>query len=116
LTHLHITVIVLTILLFLVAVLFQKQGRDIKILQMVLRFMYLLVIATGTMLFSAVYDISFLYILKALLGLGMIGLFEMVLAFGGKRKNSPGLWVSFAGVFIGLLYLGLKLPMGFYLN
>jgi hypothetical protein len=78
--------------------------------------MYLLVIATGTMLFSAVYNISLLYILKAMIGLGMIGLFEMILSFSGKRKNSSGLWISFAVVFIGLLYLGLKLPMGFYLN
>lgn len=115
-THLHITVIFLTILLFLVAVLFQKQGRNIKILKMILRCMYLLVIATGTMLFSAVYNISLLYILKAMIGLGMIGLFEMILSFGGKRKNNSGLWISFAVVFIGLLYLGLKLPMGFYLN
>jgi hypothetical protein len=116
LTHLHITVFALTLFIFLITVFLQKQGKNIKILKMVLRCMYLLVIATGTMLFSAVYNISLLYILKAVIGLGMIGLFEMILSFGGKRKSSRGLWILFALVLIGLLYLGLKLPMGFYIN
>jgi hypothetical protein len=116
LTHLHITVIVLTVLIFFVTIFLQKQGKNIKIIKMLLRCMYLLVIATGTMLFSVVYNISLLYILKAVLGLGMIGLFEMILSFGGKRKNNRGLWILFALVLVGLLYLGLKLPMGFYIN
>jgi hypothetical protein len=102
--------------IFLVTVFLQKQGKNSKYLQMILRCMYLLVIATGTMLFTTVYNISFLYIFKAMIGLGMIVLFEMILSFGGKRKNSTGLWISFAVLFICLLYLGLKLPMGYYLN
>jgi hypothetical protein len=116
LTHLHLTVIILTILLFLVAVSLQKQGKNIKALQMILRVMYLLIIATGGMLFLSVYKITFLYVLKATLGLLMIGLFEMILSFGGKRKSSLGLWVTFAVVLMGIVYLGLKLPMGFYFN
>ncbi|WML45788.1 YisL family protein [Neobacillus sp. PS3-40] len=114
-THTHITTIVLTIILFLIAVTMQKKGKNIKVLQMVLRVMYLLIIVTGGMLFLSVYTISFLYILKALLGLVMIGLFEMIVSVGKKGKSNLGLWVLFGVALIALLYLGLKLPMGFYL-
>lgn len=115
-THPHIIVIALTILVFIITVSLQKLGKNINVLQMILRVMYLLIIATGGMLLFSVYTITPFYVLKAVLGLLMIGLFELILSFGGKRKSRLGLWVLFALVLGGLLYLGMKLPMGFYIN
>jgi len=110
-THAHITMIALTIILFIITLILQRQGRNIKLLQMVLRVMYLLIIITGGMLFFSSYKISFLYVLKAILGLIMIGLFEMTLM--GKKK--AGLIILLVLVFVFTVYLGLKLPMGMYL-
>jgi hypothetical protein len=114
-THLHLTAIVLTLLIFIIALSLQRKGRNIKALQMILRVMYLLIIVTGGMMFFSLYKITFLYIVKAILGLVMIGLFEMILASSTKGKKLAGFWTLFIVVLILLVYLGLKLPMGIYL-
>ena len=115
-THAHLTAIVLTLILFFVALSLQKKGKNIKVLQMVLRVMYLLIILTGGMMLFSVYKITFLYVLKAVVGLGMIGLFEMILASNGKGKNKPIFWILFVIVLVVLVYIGIKLPMGIYLE
>lgn len=110
-THAHLTAIVLTIILFLVVLSLQKKGKNIRVLQIVLRVMYLLIIVTGGMMLFSIYKMTFLYVLKAVMGLVMIGLFEMILASNGKGNNKPVFWILFVVVLGILIYLGGILPM-----
>ncbi|NYE04255.1 hypothetical protein F4694_000999 [Bacillus niacini] len=55
---------------------------------MVLRATYILIIVTGGMLFFAAYSIPLSYYLKAILGIVMIGLFEMVIVRKQKGKKT----------------------------
>ncbi|AGK52206.1 YisL family protein [Bacillus sp. 1NLA3E] len=111
-THAHLTTIVLTCILFFITILQQSKGKNIKIWQMVLRTSYILIIATGLMLFMSVYNITILYILKAVVGILMIGVFEMIIAWRAKDKSANILWVLFAVVLVMLFVLGFMLPMG----
>lgn len=115
-THAHLTSLVLSLILFIIIVFMQNSGKKIKVMHMVLRASYILVLATGCMLFFSVYSISFSYILKALFGIVMIGLFEMVIVRGGKGKSTSLLWILFVVVLAVLFYLGITLPMGIYLG
>ncbi len=113
-THAHLTTLVLTCILFFITIFQQSKGKNIKIWQMVLRISYILVLATGFMLFMVVYKMTFLYILKAVVGMLMIGVFEMVIAWREKGKSTAPLWILFIITLAVLIYLGLKLPMGLY--
>lgn len=113
-THLHLTVILLTIIFFFITWALQKQGKNVTAYKMILRIFYLLLLASGGMLLFSVYKITFLYIVKSLIGLAMIGVFEMILLQENKTKKSTKLWISFVLGLIILIYLGLKLPLGFY--
>ncbi len=110
-THAHLTSIGLSLILFVIIVILQNQGKKIKIWQMGLRASYLLIIATGGMLFYP----SPLYMAKAAIGILLIGLFEMVVVRKEKGKSADMAWISFAAVFMGLLIFGFMLPMGIVL-
>lgn len=112
-THAHITAWILAVILFIVIILFQKLGKQTKVLHMVLRVFYLLIIGTGIAMLFGLYKIDLLSILKSLLGIGLIGLFEMILGRGARSENTQKLWILFMIMFILVLYLGLKLPLGF---
>lgn len=114
-THAHLTTIVLSLILFLFTLTLQKKGRNIKVLHMILRVIYLLIILTGGMMFFSIYKITFLYVLKAVLGLAMIGLFELILVESRKGKKIIGFLFLCSIILLVTVYLGLKLPMGFYL-
>jgi uncharacterized membrane protein SirB2 len=114
-THTHLTTIVLTIILFIFTLIFQKKGQNVKVLKMLLRVMYLLIILTGGMMFFSIYKITFLYVLKALLGLVMIGLFEMILSVNNSGKKRSVFWIVSIIVLGILVYLGIKLPLGIYI-
>jgi hypothetical protein len=113
-THAHITAWVVAVILLIVLLVLQKQGKNTKVLHMILRVFYLLVIGTGIVMLFGLYQITLLYILKSLLGIVLIGLFEMILVRGKKTVNTKNLWIPFAIVFLFVLYLGFKLPLGFY--
>jgi hypothetical protein len=68
------------------------------------------------MLLFSIYTITFLYALKAAIGFVMIALFEMILANNGKGKNKTIFWILFEVVFISLIYLGITLPLGIYVQ
>jgi hypothetical protein len=112
-THLHLTTIVLTFILFIITLLMQNNGKKIKVMQMVLRASYIFIIATGIILFFSVYNLTFMYILKALVGLVLIGLFEMIFVWRAKGKPTTGLWIGLFVVCAGTFLLGFILPMGF---
>ncbi|GAM16644.1 YisL family protein [Mesobacillus selenatarsenatis] len=111
--HTHITGWVLALILFLVIRVMQKKGKNTKILHMILRVIYIVILGTGLMLLFGLYQITFLYILKSALGIWMIALFEMVLVNGKKNESVKHLWIQFSFVLAILLYLGFKLPLGF---
>ncbi|WP_428911345.1 YisL family protein [Niallia sp. Krafla_26] len=114
-THAHITTWVIALILFFVAIALHKKEskRAYKIVVMILRVFYLLIIATGAMLLFSLATITGMYWVKALLGLLVIGFLEMVLSFSTKGKSAGVAWILLIVGFIAVVYLGFDLPMGF---
>jgi uncharacterized membrane protein SirB2 len=116
-THAHMTAWFLAVILFLVALFLQKGGKQkgAKIVKMILRVIYLLLIGTGAMLlFSSGMlgtDLALQYILKAVAGIWVIGAIEMVLAKTSRNQSTGIFWIQFIIAFALALFLGLKLPM-----
>jgi phosphatidylserine synthase len=114
--HSHIAGWVLALILFGVALLLHKNGKakGLKIVQMILRVVYLLIVATGVGLLFTLYKIDVWYILKAVAGLWIIVLFEMILGRVVENRKSSILWIQFVFAWVLVLYLGfVKLPMSF---
>lgn len=113
-THLHITMWVVGIVLFLVAAFMHRVSKGRKIVHMITRLIYVLIIITGLTLFieHSSYD-AMLYGLKFLFGLLTIGMMEMVLVRGKKQKPVTLFWALFAVFLLVTLFLGFKLPIGF---
>lgn len=91
-----------------------KKGKTkgVKVIQMILRVLYLLIIATGVGLLLSVYKIDVWYILKAVVGIWLIGLFEMILSRVINKRRTSTFWIQFIVAWILVLYLGfVKLPM-----
>ncbi len=112
-THLHITMWVVGIVLFLVAAFMHRDSKGRKIVHMITRLVYVLIIITGLTLFVAhsSFD-AMLYGLKFLFGLLTIGMMEMVLVRGKKQKPVTLFWALFAVFLLVTLFLGFKLPIG----
>ena len=113
--HGHITAWLLALILFVVALFLHKGGKEkgAKIVKMILRVLYLLIIATGVGLLFSVYKIDVWYVLKAVVGLWIIGLFEMILSRVANNRRTSVFWIQFAVAWILVLYLGGRLPMSF---
>jgi peptidoglycan/LPS O-acetylase OafA/YrhL len=117
-THAHMTSWALALILFVVAIFLLKAGKakGAKIVQMIARVVYLLILATGFMLLFSNgnmlgTDLAVQYIIKVILGFGVIGLFEMILAKTSKKKPTGVLWILFFILFALVLFMGFKLPM-----
>jgi hypothetical protein len=112
-TDSHVSTWFLTLVLFGAALILNKNGnaKGFKIIHMILRVFYLLIIVTGAML---LYILSPLYILKIVVGLWIISLIELILIRTSKNKKTSVLWYQFGFAFLLVLYLGLKLPLGFH--
>ncbi|WP_033540926.1 YisL family protein [Planococcus sp. CAU13] len=113
-THLHITTWVIAIILFLGAAFMNPASKGRKIVHMVLRLFYILVIITGLALFIAhsSYD-AMEYGLKFLFGVLTIGMMEMVLVRGKKQKSTTMFWILFVVFLLVTMFYGFKLPVGF---
>lgn len=109
--HAHITAWFLALVFFFIAVGLQKSGNEkgAKIVKMILRLFYVLIILTGGMLLS----MWSMHLLKAAVGIWVIGGMEMVLAKVGKDKKATGAWAQLVIALIVVLYLGFSLPIGF---
>lgn len=112
-THLHIFSWVVGIIVFLIAATQPLDSKGRKILKMVLRVFYILIIGTGLALFikymsgdAALYGVKFLF------GILTIGMMEMVLARQGKNKSAQLFWILFAISVLVTVALGLHLPFG----
>ncbi|MGM9924003.1 MAG: YisL family protein [Bacillus sp. (in: firmicutes)] len=112
-THMHITTWVAALILFFVAISLYKKGnqKGFKTTHMILRVVYLLIIATGGLMLIGI-NITGEYIGKVILGIIVIGLLEMVLVKMGKGKSVTGLSIALAIALILVITLGLRLPMG----
>ncbi|TMU88125.1 DUF1516 family protein [Bacillus sp. BHET2] len=116
-THAHITTWVVAIILFFVAVGLHNAGKNkgMKIVHMILRLFYLLIILTGAFLFWKHQGLNpALYGIKGLVGIWVIGMFEMILVRLNKGKSTNVFWILLIVSLIIVLYLGLRLPLGFH--
>lgn len=115
--HAHITAWFLTLLLFVLALILNKNGKTkgFKVIQMITRVFYLLIIVTGSLLLLSLNQISLLYIIKAVTGLWIISLFELIMMKTGAKSKTSHLWVQFVIAFLLVLYLGFKLPLGVHI-
>lgn len=113
-THAHITTWAIALILFFVAISLHKKDnkRPYKIVTMILRVFYLLIIVTGGMLLPG---ITGSYGVKALLGVLVIVFMEMVLGSTKKGKPAGLAWILLIAALIAVVYLGLTLPMGIYI-
>ncbi|MCH6265236.1 MULTISPECIES: YisL family protein [Neobacillus] len=112
--HGHVTAWALALILFFVALSLHSSGKakGAKIVQMILRVLYLVIIATGVGLLFMLSNISVLYILKAVVGLWIIGLFEMILSRAAAKRKTSVFWIQFVIAWALVLYLGfVELPM-----
>lgn len=113
LTHMHLTSLVLAFILLIIIVILQSKGKNIIVWHMILRASYIIIIITGCMLFFAAYTIPLSYYFKTLLGIVMIGLFEMAIVRRKKGKSTDLIWILFSLVLVVLFVLGFTLPQGF---
>lgn len=113
-THLHITTWVVALILFFVANSLFKSGKEkpFKIVHMTLRLFYLLIIGSGLQLLLGLGSISGEYIGKAILGVYVIAMMEMILVRAKKKKPTRIFWIQFVIVLIVVILLGLRLPIG----
>ncbi|MEG9296305.1 YisL family protein [Mangrovibacillus sp. Mu-81] len=115
-THAHITTWAIAIILFFVAVGLHNAGKakGMKVVHMILRLFYLLIILTGALLFWKHQGIDpALYGVKALVGIWVIGMLEMVLVRMNKGKSTKVFWIQLIISLIIVIILGFKLPLGF---
>ncbi|MBD3110298.1 YisL family protein [Bacillus sp. AGMB 02131] len=121
-SHMHITSWVAAIVLLFVAMSMLKKGNqsNYKMMHMILRVVYLMIIGTGVMMILSIDSFSNLsaglkgeYISKVVLGVVIIGLMEMTLGKMSKGKSAKGLLIGMAVVFVLTVTLGLRLPIGF---
>lgn len=112
-THLHITTWVIGIVLFLIAAFMQRDSKGRKILHMVLRLFYILIIITGLTLFIEWSSSDpMVYGIKFLLGILTIGMMEMVLVRSKKQKPVTMFWALFALFLFATMFIGFMLPVG----
>ena len=118
-THMHITAWVVGLILLLVSYAMYKTGnKSGKILHMILRLVYLLIIITGFLLFinnTGVYTNSAgilgEVIVKMIAGIWVIG--AMVLSKISKAKPAKSAWIQLIVALLIVLVLGFgRLPFG----
>lgn len=113
--HGHITAWLLTIILFFVAnaMIKGQNKKGQKIVHMIVRVLYIAVLGTGLGLLFSMPELTTLYVVKAVIGLWIISIMEMILVKRVKGKSVNIFWIQFAVALVLVLYLGFKLPMGF---
>ncbi len=116
--HGHVTAWALALILFIIAIFLHKGGKakGFKVLQMILRVLYLVIIGTGIGLLFTFKNIPdqyiMLYILKVVTGLWIIGLFDMILGRVANNRRTSVFWIQFVVAWLLVLYLGFdQLPM-----
>lgn len=121
-THMHITSWALALILFIIALVMYKKGnqKPAKIIHMILRLMFIFIIITGGILtwdyIQGPFGMPILgeVIFKALAGLWLVAMMEMILTGKAKGKSTTAKWVQFWIALVLVIVLGFfRLPMGF---
>ncbi len=114
-TDLHLTSIFLVLVLFVLAIIWggTKRGR---IVHMILRLLYLVTVGTGIQLLFSIGKIPFDYVSKTVLGILVIGFMEIILVRRKKGDSARLVWILFILCILVTIYVGLSMPIGFFLN
>lgn len=113
--HIHITAWVIAfILLFVVTSMYKKgNNKPAKILHMILRLDYLLILYSGGSLFAEYANMSGELIIKVLAGIWTIVSIEMISVKTGKDKPVKSWWIQFVIAALIAIALGFgRLPLG----
>ncbi|HLQ95446.1 MAG TPA: YisL family protein [Pseudogracilibacillus sp.] len=115
--HLHITAWVIAfILLFIASSMYQRGSQKPgKILHMIVRLDYLLILYSGGSLFGEYFNfgLSGEVIIKVLAGIWTIVSIEMILVKNSKEKSAKSWWIQFVIAAIIAIALGFgRLPLG----
>ncbi|WP_155111913.1 YisL family protein [Metabacillus mangrovi] len=110
----HITSWILGLILFFAAYFLHTGGnaRVSKILHMILRVFYILIIVTGVWILLSLSNINAEYIIKGLAGLWLIASMEMILVRLKKNKPVRSFWIQLIIALVLVLLLGWRLPLG----
>lgn len=116
--HLHVTTWALGFILFILALIL--QGKAGKVLHMILRLDYLVILYSGLHLLITVYFANFTMpqgpeaITKGLAGIWLIAAMEMILVKKSKGKPTGKMWIQFFIALVLVLVLGyIRLPLTF---
>ncbi|WP_010529906.1 YisL family protein [Lentibacillus jeotgali] len=117
-THLHVTSWVLAFILFIVIVILNKSGKakGAKILQMILRLDYLLILYSGGTLLAAYFNGPQMgeAIFKGLAGIWAIFAMEMISMKSGREEPTKSWWIQLVIAILLTLILGFgRLGFGF---
>ncbi|UJL47601.1 YisL family protein [Virgibacillus sp. NKC19-16] len=118
-THLHVTSWVLAFILFAVAYILHKQGKakGSKIVQMILRLDYLLILYSGGALLANYFSGSAMMgeaIFKGIAGIWAVLAMEMILVKMTRREPTKSWWIQAIIAIVITIALGFgRLPGGF---
>lgn len=118
-THLHVTSWVLAFILFAVAYILHKQGKakGAKIVQMILRLDYLLILYSGGALLANYFGGSAMMgeaIFKGIAGIWAVLAMEMILVKMSRRESTKSWWIQVIIAIVITIALGFgRLPGGF---
>ncbi|KAB7665394.1 DUF1516 family protein [Bacillus sp. B1-b2] len=103
----HVLTWIIGLILFALSFGLHKAGKEkiSKILHMVLRLVYILIIGSGIGLL-AVTGMDFMHTIKMLVGIWVIGMMEMVLIRTKKGEKTTILWILFVVALILVLLIG----------
>ncbi|MBT2215371.1 YisL family protein [Virgibacillus dakarensis] len=117
-THLHITAWALAFILFIIVVILNKQGKakGAKIVQMILRLDYLLILYSGGALLAYYFGGSPMMgeaIFKGLAGIWAIFAMEMISLKTGREEPTKSWWIQLVIAVLLTMVLGFgRLPGG----
>ncbi|MBY7143079.1 YisL family protein [Virgibacillus sp. NKC19-3] len=117
-THLHVTSWVLAFILFAVAYILHKQGKakGAKIVQMILRLDYLLILYSGGALLVNYFNSPMMgeAIFKGIAGIWAVLAMEMILVKMSRREPTKSWWIQAIIAVLITIILGFgRLPGGF---
>ncbi|TYR79557.1 DUF1516 family protein [Priestia megaterium] len=106
--HLHVTLWSLLLIAFVVSLVLSRSGKPKgqKIVHMITRLFYVLVLLSGAHLLAAWYSFQGQALIKGLAGLLVIAGMEMVLVRSKKGKNTGGAWVLLVISLVLVFYYG----------
>lgn len=103
--HAHVGFWTLALILFVISLFLKGTGQ--KVLHMIIRLLYVLIVITGLYLVIHLYAVhGFLLIIKMIGGLGVISMMEMILVRRQKEKSTRVFWVLLIVFLVWVFYMG----------